>query len=277
MRKVNIEKWGSTYRLVFLGTEAKNGHQGKRDYSDWVGDGEVRGGDVSSDCPRHYGEDGGHSVDRLENNICRARSRVRELALCNSWEHFATFTLDGCKVNRFDLKHYIKRLGEFLGNFNRDYECSVRYLIIPEQHKNGAWHAHGLLSGVPADALAVNEHGHLDWPRYRSRFGFIGLEPVRDPLRTAAYITKYITKDMGSTARESGEHLFYHSRGLEGRQRLGYVFSDGLAAYENEWCGMTWVEAGSPLENLCKAYEAAPKEAIRKNALSKFLDCSAAV
>ena len=103
--------------------------------------------------------------------------------------------------------------------------------------------------------MSFNEHGHLDWPRYRQRFGFIGLEPVRDPVRVAAYVTKYITKDFNATEHKSGEHLFYASRGLSGLERVGVVLSSGVADYEGEWCGLSWVEPGSNLENLVKAFE----------------------
>lgn len=280
-RNVNIEKWGDAYRLVYMCPKKRTGRNDTNERIDMelqedaerlVRDG-GRGEDrcensVSNGLPGQRAD-----ADRLANNIARARSRIRELASCNPWEHFATFTIDGHKQDRFDLALYSKRLGEWFGNFNRDYKAHVRYLVVPEQHKNGAYHAHGLLSGIPAGALQVNEHGHLDWPRYRARFGFISLEPVRDRLATAAYITKYVSKDLDSTSHEKGEHLFYASRGLEGRQRLGAVpvSSSARAEYEGEWCGLQWSKEGA-LFNLLRAYEDDPGDKARVYALMKYLE-----
>lgn len=277
-RNVNIEKWGDAYRLVYMCPKKRTERNDTND-NEFQGDagGLECGNRQRSDCcpmseQRARRDDRGYS-DRLENNIARARSRVRELASCNPWDYFATFTIDGNKQDRFDLALYSKRLGEWFGNFNRDYKAHIRYLVVPEQHKNGAYHAHGLLSGIPAGALTVNEYGHIDWPRYRSRFGFISLDPVRDRLACASYITKYVSKDLDSTHHEKGEHLFYASRGLEGRQRLGVlpVSSSARAEYEGEWCGLQWSKEG-PLFNLLRAYEADPKDKARVYAVMKYLE-----
>lgn len=277
-RNVNIEKWGDAYRLVYMCPKKRTGRNDTNDYELPGDTGGLDCGDRQREnsCPtaeRRTRRNDGSDADRLENNVARARSRVRELASCNPWDYFATFTIDGHKQDRFNLAMYSKRLGEWFGNFNRDYKAHVSYLVVPEQHKNGAYHAHGLLSGIPAGALTVNEHGHLDWPRYRARFGFISLDPVRDRLACAAYITKYVSKDLDSTHHEKGEHLFYASRGLEGRQRLGAipVSSSARAEYEGEWCGLQWSKAG-PLFNLLRAYEAEPGDKARVYALMKYLE-----
>ena len=280
-RNVNIEKWGDAYRLVYMRPKKRTE---RNDINERI-DTELQEDSERLVCDGGRGEDRGENsdgnglprqradADRLANNITRARSRIRELASCNPWDYFATLTIDEHKQDRFNLSLYRKRLGEWVGNFNRDYKAHVNYLVVPEQHKNGAYHAHGLFSGIPAGALRTNEHGHLDWPRYRSRFGFISLDPVRDRLAVAAYITKYVSKDLDSTSHEKGEHLFYASRGLQGRQRLGAVpvSSSARAEYEGEWCGLQWAKDG-PLFNLLRAYEADPHDKARVYAVMKYLE-----
>lgn len=277
-RNVSIEKWGDAYRLVYMCPKKRTGrndlfvHELQED-TGGLDCGDRQCEDRCSDPAKRAGKKHRGNADRLANNIARARSRIRELATCNPWQYFATFTIDGNKQDRFNGSMYCKRLGEWFGNFNRDYKAHVNYLVIPEQHKNGAYHAHGLLSGLPAGALTVNEHGRLDWPRYRARFGFISLDLVRDRLACAAYITKYVSKDLDSTHHEKGEHLFFASRGLQGRVRLGKiaVSEDARAEYEGEWCGLQWAKDG-PLYNLLKAYEAAPYEAVRAQAVKSLLE-----
>lgn len=184
----------------------------------------------------------GKNNGRFTNNIARARTRVREIALCNDWEFFYTFTLDASKQDRYDLKSYVQSLGVWVGNFNKRYETHLGYLFIPEQHKDGAWHGHGLLHNVPLEALQKNKFGYLSIPYYERRFGFVSLSPIRNKVACAAYITKYISKDMGSTNLSKGQRSFYSSRGLLGRRPLFEcsVAQDYPSAWGNEWVGITW-------------------------------------
>lgn len=38
--------------------------------------------------------------EKLANNLARARSKVKELVLCNPWDYWCTFTLDKTKIGR---------------------------------------------------------------------------------------------------------------------------------------------------------------------------------
>lgn len=40
----------------------------------------------------------------------RARSEVRDLALCNPFTHFVTLTLDGARVDRYDMGAITRKL-----------------------------------------------------------------------------------------------------------------------------------------------------------------------
>lgn len=159
---------------------------------------------------------------KLSNNIIRAKSRVLELALCNDWEYFVTFTINPDKYDRYNLKTYYRDLSEFLHNFNRRRlpDIKVKYILIPEMHKDGAWHMHGLLQGLQSSDLYINDNGYLGWQEYEHRFGFISLGKVKDNDRVAFYITKYITKEMDKTVSELGCHLYYSSKGLQSAEQL---------------------------------------------------------
>lgn len=188
---------------------------------------------------------------RFENNICRAKKSVRELAMCNKWDYFCTFTLDESKQNRYDLKGWKKDLGNWIGNFNRKFDANLVYLFIPEQHSNGAWHGHGLLSGIPEKALVRNEFGYLDFPYYRNRFGYISLSPVRSPERVANYVSKYITKSANGTAREleKGARLYLSSRGLSKSRKIGLVeVSDFRADWENDFVSIAERDGSEALD-----------------------------
>lgn len=178
-----------------------------------------------------------HSDDeRFRNSISRSKARIFELAACNEFTYFCTFTQDQEKRDRFDLKEFRKDFAQLVRNLNRNRaeDCKIKYLLIPEQHQNGAWHMHGLLKGLTADDLTPFDLSMrlperirkqlakgvtvYDWHRYRRAFGFFTCTEVQNQTAVSKYITKYISKDLQKTVRESGEHLFFASQGLKGRE-----------------------------------------------------------
>lgn len=174
--------------------------------------------------------------ERFSNSISRSKARIFELAMCNEFKYFCTFTQDEKLRNRFDLKDFRKDLAQLVRNLNRNRaeENKIKYVLIPEQHKNGAWHLHGLLQGItPEDLREFTLKEKLperirkqiakgvkvyDWTRYRKAFGYFTCTEIESQTATAKYITKYISKDLQKTVRESGEHLFFASQGLKGRE-----------------------------------------------------------
>lgn len=173
---------------------------------------------------------------RFSQSISRTKSRVFELAACNEFQHFCTFTQDEKLRDRFDLSDFRKDFAQLVRNINRGRETKIKYLLIPEKHKNGAWHMHGLLSGFQPDDLRPFELTEniperlkkmirsgttvYDWTRYRRAFGYFTCTEIESREACAKYVTKYISKDLQKTVREGGEHLFFASQGLKGRKTL---------------------------------------------------------
>jgi len=170
---------------------------------------------------------------KLDNNLCRAKTRIKELALCNDWSHFVTLTLDGEKINRYDLDGFIKKLGYWIRNYNRKYSANLKYELIPEQHKDKAWHLHGLMNGLAPESLVKNKNGYLDMPYYREHFGYISLSPIKDRKKIASYITKYVAKALQATAIKLCKHSFYHSQGLLGAKLIHEDYTGFIP--ENVW------------------------------------------
>nr|WP_325200648.1 hypothetical protein [Oscillibacter sp.] len=209
---------------------------------------------------------------KLQNSLSRSRKIVWELAQCNAWEHFVTLTLDAEKMNRYSLEDICKKLGKWVNNYNSRRGASIKYLLIPEQHKDGAWHLHGLLMGLPMSHLrpfSLNERiprrikellrsGRqiYDWPVYRQSFGYVTVEAIRDPMRCASYITKYITKDLLQSSVSLNAHVYYCSHGLKRAEllRFGPVVKElETPDFENEYVHIktfsSFEEAMSYFEN----------------------------
>ena len=212
--------------------------------------------------------------------LSRAKSRVYELGLCNPWEWFCTFTLDATKYDRFDLPRWRRDFSQWLRNQRRLHGGSYSYLLIPERHKDGAWHLHGLMAGIPADELVPFERGkhpeklvrggYLNWPRCMEKFGFVSLGHIRSVRAVSSYILKYIGKGLSARTEDFGDHLYFASRGLRGAQLLGRgsfaVPARRPPDFSGEWCSVWWfdreedfvfvsAEPGRGLPLMCAANE----------------------
>lgn len=199
--------------------------------------------------------------ERFQSSLSRARSRIYELAACNEFEFFCTFTIDGERFDRYDLSTFRKSFAHFIRNENarRLGDDKIRYLVIPEQHKDGAWHMHGLLSGLSGQ-LVKNKHGYMDWPRYAEKYGFFNCSRIKDRQATAGYMVKYITKDIAATTRAAGEHLYFASQGLKGREVIakgnrGGLPDDLVFDYEGDYVKTAIIDDEMLAKILLKHYE----------------------
>lgn len=156
----------------------------------------------------------------VEGNLLRAKRRakaaVRDLALSNEFNSFVTLTLDASRVDRYDIDAVIKTMNNWLDNNVR--RKGLKYILVPELHKDGAIHFHGFIN----DALPLVDSGTLSTgegkprkPRSskeRQRFiddgahvvynlpswklGFsTAIELYGEYRRAVAYVCKYISKE----------------------------------------------------------------------------------
>ena len=147
-------------------------------------------------------------------NIKHAVDRIYDIAFQNEWDYFLTITIDPEQFDSKDVKEVYKRLRNWLSD--RVKLKGLKYLLIPEQHKNGGIHAHALIndcfklehsgrylySGKAYKSETLQKKGidiNLLKPVYNVpewKYGFSTAIPVDgNPARLACYITKYITKD----------------------------------------------------------------------------------
>lgn len=195
--------------------------------------------------PKRYSNKCSVNDNKLENNISRAKSKIFEYSMCNDFDYFVTLTLDPEKYDRFNLKEYIQKLGKFFRNYNRLHNTKIKYLLIPEQHKDGAWHLHGLIKGILSKHLIKNKNGYLDWGHYTSRFGYMSLGTIKDKEACAKYITKYITKDMSNTIKELNAKCYYCSKGLKVAEEIkrGTLCREFQFDFENDYIKTSMLKA----------------------------------
>ena len=175
---------------------------------------------------------------RFSQSLSRTKSRVFELAMCNEFHYFCTFTQNKELRNRFNLNEFRKDFSQLVRNLNRtrNEDNKIKYILIPEEHKKGGWHMHGLLQGLTGEDLReftldeklphkirnqlINGEKVYNWDKYAQKFGFFTCTEIKDATACSKYITKYITKDLQQNALENNRHLFFASQGLKGRETL---------------------------------------------------------
>ena len=89
----------------------------------------------------------------------RAAARVRDIALCNDFAYFVTLTLDARQIERYDIKPVLAKMRVWLDN--RVRRKDLKYVLVPEHHKDGAIHFHGFFS---ADGAEMVDSGTLSLP-----------------------------------------------------------------------------------------------------------------
>lgn len=186
--------------------------------------------------------------DRFLSSLSRSRSTVLELALCNEWEYFVTLTLNKEKYDRYNLDKYRKDLNQFIRDL-RKKGYDIKYVFVPQKHKDGAWHIHGLISGIPSSMLSrfvLGKHPidlvystYLNWGLYEEKFGYNSFGVIKSKSAVSRYILRYITRDWEGD-NELYKNLFFASQGLNRSVTLfsGNVgdFPSGLD-FENEYVG----------------------------------------
>lgn len=144
------------------------------------------------------------TVDKATNllsNMRRAKQKLYEYARCVKWEYFVTWTFQKEKVNRYDFDECSKFLRKWLNNQKQLNAPDLLYLVVPEKHKDGAWHFHGLMSNIGSirlqDLHKKDTQGHKIYRLRGFKYGKkTEISRVEDTHKISNYVTKYITKDM---------------------------------------------------------------------------------
>lgn len=150
----------------------------------------------------------------LYSSLNRTRSALYMYARQCNWEYFITLTYSPDKIeSRYDFSLCMKKAHKWIDNCKQRKAKDLLYLLVPEQHEDGAWHLHGLLANTTGLTFVDSGKKHkgqivynlVDWT-----LGFSTATKVTDTYKVSAYITKYITKDLCSVI--SGKQRYFVSK-----------------------------------------------------------------
>lgn len=145
-------------------------------------------------------------------NLVRTRTKIKDLVLCNEFDMFWTLTF---AENRDDDVDCFKRLSKWLRAM-RDRNGKFMYIIIPERHKDGNIHFHGVTGGFSGKLVdsGVKQRGRKVYNCPAWDYGFSTVTRVGNLEKTASYVSKYVTKSLSQELVGKGKKKYWSSRGL---------------------------------------------------------------
>lgn len=163
--------------------------------------------------------------------------------------YFFTGTFNGHLQNRYDAQKLQARLTKFL------QRRGITYILVPEQHKDGAWHFHGLFDRnvlpylqkfdltkrLPKWITDGTKNGRdiYDFPDFQKTFGYVSVERVRSLDRVAVYVSKYLMKSFDHPDERAFYHRYFCSKGLKEPkviQLSEFNYSDFKPTYLSPYC-----------------------------------------
>lgn len=162
-------------------------------------------------------EESNSDLDRSQNNsINRTINKIYEITRSNLWEYFVTFTFSPDKCNRFDYDDVTKVFHQWIDRVKKSISPNLKYIFVPEKHKSGAFHFHGLISNIGDMKLVNSGHkskGKIIYNIDSYDLGFTTATKVSDTSKVSNYITKYITKELLNVSKN--KKRYWHSNNLD--------------------------------------------------------------
>lgn len=167
-----------------------------------------------------------HSID---SSVNRTVNQIYSIARSNKWEYFITLTIDPQKLDNTDFALLLLKLSTWTNNLRKRYAPDLKYLIVPELHKDKIkWHFHGLISNVGSIPFVFSGktcvgkyvYDYVKKPYATKiynlplwKYGFSTATKIRDSSKASSYITKYITKDLSRILQ--GQHRYVASQNVD--------------------------------------------------------------
>lgn len=155
-----------------------------------------------------------------------ARNRLIETIKANTdFCYFFTGTFDPKKWDRTNfaklhssLTHWLRRRG-------------IKYILVPEPHKDGSIHFHGLFNSTIEPYLAEfdftkrlpkkitdgikQDREIMNCPDYAKMFGWVSIEKVRNLEACAVYVAKYVSKTFDDSQKRFSYRRYFCSTNLK--------------------------------------------------------------
>jgi hypothetical protein len=214
--------------------------------------------------------------DNLKRAVRRARSRLRDYARSNpDFFYFVTCTLDKNEIDRYDIGEVTRRLRTWLDN--RVRRKGLKYILVPEHHKDGAIHFHGFINrALPVvDSGTLTNGGRPRKPRTKKErekmladgwhivynlpdwgYGFTtAIELYGEREKAIGYVCKYIGKEMkrGKRPEKIGGRWYYSGGALALPDTTAHMFD--FEKFLADYPGNAWSMSGAGEPDIVRIFE----------------------
>ena len=137
-------------------------------------------------------------------SLNRSKNKIFYYARSNNWDngYFCTLTINPDKYDSFSYEVVSDLVRKFTKNI-REYSSSAYGLFVPELHKSGRFHVHGLIAGIDLlkeDFIVYSGHTYNGEKIFNFRkawkYGFSNVTFVKNSEAVEKYVTKYTTKEL---------------------------------------------------------------------------------
>lgn len=192
--------------------------------------------------------------------MARSKRNISEIALCNKWKYFITLTFNKEVIDRYNKDLVVKEIRYWFKEYIYNSDLNIKYLLVPELHKDGAVHFHGLLSDIPDDDLELFtfktgpkyirqliSQGEIIYNWKTFPFGFNSVSLIKDPVAVSFYVLKYISKDLAID--ECYKNAYFCSKGLQRALKIdefqaGHDIMFNVSDYySNEYCCIGYLDS----------------------------------
>ena len=160
-------------------------------------------------------------------SLNRTKNKIYTYARCVKWDWFVTFTFSNEKTDRYDYDECSRLVRRWLNNQRRNAP-DLQYLVVPEQHKDGAWHFHGLLANTGSmkfsDSEKKDKKGNRIYNMSKWSNGFTTATAVTDIYKVSKYVGKYITKELCEMTK--GKQRYFVSQNMPNPQEFVFFFDE---------------------------------------------------
>lgn len=178
------------------------------------------------------------SQDELEEKsrayLKKVKTNIIDLAYNNKdkFDYFITLTFSDKEIGDYSHEKAIKLLINWINN-QKKQNNNMSYILVPEFHKSGRLHFHGLVGNVSKWKMskAINPHtGKLikinntqiyNLDNYK--LGYTTISKIKSKEKVTNYISKYATKELITL---KSKKRYWYSRNLDKPMiELGYIDS----------------------------------------------------
>ena len=191
---------------------------------------------------RYNLHNGSSSLEQLDEYtkkyLKNVRSNIIDLALnFSNWEYFITLTFSDKEIGEYTHEKAIEKLKKWINN-QKHQNKDFTYFLVPEFHKSGRLHFHGLIANVPkwkfekarnpknGRLIKVNNVQIYNLVNYK--LGFTTISKIQNQEKVSNYISKYATKELITLKNKK---RYWYSRNLD-KPKLEFIYIDNnLADY----------------------------------------------